>query len=167
MIFTTTLALTLTNSSHGKVSLIVVNRSALNPVPLSLKMKVRPYRGGNNPDTTSLRYLDDPKLTSRWGHSKYMPWDYKGFTRVDRFSETWLVLSLSFSSGPDSIKFDQVRDIFICDNPSWSHLLISEPFMFVPQNLGRSTFLALALDSRLCSRMLVFWDPLLPYGGLV
>ena len=40
-IFRTTLALTLNHSSHGKVSLTVVNRSALSSDPLGLKIKIR------------------------------------------------------------------------------------------------------------------------------
>jgi hypothetical protein len=57
------------------------------------------------------------------------------------------------------IKFDRVRDIFICDNLSWFRLLMSEHVMFVPRNLGGSHWTLLA-DSRLRSRWAVVWDSL-------
>ena len=130
MVFKTTLALTLTHSSHGKVSLTVVNRSALNSDPLNLKIKVTPRRGGNNPDRLfSLSYLDDPKAWLRDEdianicHEIYkdftrQPWT--GFQNLDWFCHYPIPADLI------PIKFDRVRDIFICDNLSWSRLLISE-----------------------------------------
>ena len=163
MILTTILALALTHSPHGKLSLIVVNWSALNPVPLSLKIKVRPYRGGNILDTTSLWAIwmiqkhgwlrDEANICHEISKRLYQ-------AAVDRFSESWLVLLLSYSGGLIPINFDRNREIITCDSLSWSSLLISERVMFVPLNLGYKHWTLLALDSRHRSRCAVFWDPL-------
>ena len=154
MIFTTTLALALTHSSHGKVSLTVVNRSALNPDPLSLKIKFRPHRGGNGYNL-SLSYLDDPKAWLRDEDIANICHEiYKGFTRQPWTGFQNLDWFCHYPIPADliPIKLDRVRDNFICDNLSWSRLLISEHVMFVPLNLGRSHWTLLALDSRPRSR---------------
>ena len=111
----------------------------------------------------SLSYLEDPKAWLRdedianicheidKGFTR-QPWT--GFQNLDWFCHYPIPADLI------PIKFDRVRDIFICDNLSWSRLLISEHVMFVPLNLGRSHWTLLALDSRPRSRCAVFWDPL-------
>ena len=65
------------------------------------------------------------------------------------FRQTWFLSSLI-----------QFVIFFFSDKLSWSRLLISECFMFVPLNLGRRHWILIALDSRHRSRCAVFWDPL-------
>ena len=127
------------------------------------KLKSTPHYRRHFRHDLSLCYLDDPKAWLRDEDIDNICHEiYKDFSRQPWTDFKNLDWFCHYPTPTDAlpIKFDRLRHAFYSVRDAWSSLLISERIWFAPLNLERSHWTLLAVDSRVDSHWVVFWDPL-------